>query len=163
DPRRAGVGPGRGDDRPAAGRAGGPAGPAAAAVAGGRPGDGGPGADHQPVPAAGPGRLAGRRVPRGAARRPRPGRRPGRPPPLGLVFRYGPPAKATFTAHPFVRNFFARLLGVGDPRQVFEAVRARLAGELDGGRREDFAYTVVGVPAARPTGPDLLDRYEYLI
>lgn len=70
---------------------------------------------------------------------------------LGLVFRYDAADGRAFTAHPFVRQFFAGLCGVTDPAQIHEAVRARLAPRLD------------ERPVKKPTRPADLDRYERLI
>ncbi len=68
----------------------------------------------------------------------------------GLVFRYGAGAAVTWTAHPFLRDRFRRLLGVPQ-KQVFEAVRAHLAGGLE------------ARPANPPREKEVLDRYEALI
>jgi hypothetical protein len=70
---------------------------------------------------------------------------------LGLVFRYDVGGVATFTAHPFLRGFFEKLLGAENARQVHEAVEADLAAGLDDRPRE------------YPTDPEKLDRYERLI
>jgi tetratricopeptide (TPR) repeat protein len=73
---------------------------------------------------------------------------------LGLIFRYdaaGTAGAARFTAHPFLRGFFAKLHGVSDPKQIHEAIRARLAAGV--GYR----------PGEEPTEPAELDRYERLI
>jgi tetratricopeptide (TPR) repeat protein len=70
---------------------------------------------------------------------------------LGLVFRYDAGGVLTFTAHPFLRGFFEKLLGVDDPKQIHEAVRMRLAAGLE------------ERPEKKPTDPADLDRYERLI
>jgi hypothetical protein len=70
---------------------------------------------------------------------------------LGLVFRYDTTQGAAFTAHPFLRDYFRRLLVVTKPEEIHEAVRARLAPNLE------------TVPDNKPTDPALLDRYEALI
>lgn len=70
---------------------------------------------------------------------------------LGLVFRYDAGGAARFSAHPFLRGFFGRLLGVSDPRQVHEVVRARLAVGLS------------ARPGSYPSDPAVLDRYERLV
>src|SRR5207249_4708456 len=70
---------------------------------------------------------------------------------LGLVFRYDAPPGATFTAHPFLRDYFRNLLGVTTPEEIHEAVRGRLAPSL------------AARPDQHPTDPTVLDRYEALI
>jgi tetratricopeptide (TPR) repeat protein len=70
---------------------------------------------------------------------------------LGLVFRYETTQELTFTAHPFLRQFFETLHGVRDPKQIHEAVRAKLAP------------TLKERPEKKPTDPTDLDRYERLI
>jgi tetratricopeptide (TPR) repeat protein len=70
---------------------------------------------------------------------------------LGLVFRYDTPQGATFSAHPFLRDYFRELLGVTKPEEIHEAVRARLAPSLE------------AKPEKYPTDPVMLDRYEALI
>jgi hypothetical protein len=70
---------------------------------------------------------------------------------LGLVFRYETAGVATFTAHPFLREYFRNLLGVASPEEIHEAVRSRLAPSLQ------------ERPAEKPTDPAVLDRYEVLI
>jgi hypothetical protein len=70
---------------------------------------------------------------------------------LGLVFRYDTEQGATFTAHPFLREYFRDLLGVTNPREIHEAMRARLAPSLE------------ARPDRKPTEAALLDRYEALI
>jgi tetratricopeptide (TPR) repeat protein len=70
---------------------------------------------------------------------------------LGLVFRYDIGKVAAFTAHPFLRGFFEKLLGINDPKQIHETVRAKLAAGLD------------ERPDKKPTDSAELDRYERLI
>jgi tetratricopeptide (TPR) repeat protein len=73
---------------------------------------------------------------------------------LGLIFRYdaaGTAGVALFTAHPFLRGFFAKLHGVSDPRQIHEAIRARLAAGVEDRPGEEL------------TEPTQRDRYERLI
>ncbi len=70
---------------------------------------------------------------------------------LGLVFRYDTPQGATFTAHPFLRDYFRDLLGVTKPSEIHEVLRARLAPSLE------------ARPEIKPTDPATLDRYEALI
>jgi hypothetical protein len=70
---------------------------------------------------------------------------------LGLVFRYEPSQEITFTAHPFLRQFFETLHGVHDPKQIHEAVRAKLAP------------TLKERPEKKPSETQDLDRYERLI
>jgi hypothetical protein len=70
---------------------------------------------------------------------------------LGLVFRYDTPQGATFTAHPFLRDYFRDLLGVTESGEIHEALRARLAPSLE------------ARPQSKPTDPAMLDRYETLI
>jgi tetratricopeptide (TPR) repeat protein len=69
----------------------------------------------------------------------------------GLVFRYSTTdGTLTWTAHPFVRQRFAGLLGY-PPEAVFEVVATRLGQGLE--QR----------PERRPEDSALLDRYEQLI
>ncbi len=70
---------------------------------------------------------------------------------LGLVFRYDAGGAPAFTAHPFLRGFFEKLLGVNDPKKIHEAVRAKLAAGLE------------ERPEKSPTDLAELDRYERLI
>jgi hypothetical protein len=70
---------------------------------------------------------------------------------LGLVFRYDVQEGRTFTAHPFLRDYFRGLLGVTRPQEIHEVVRARLAPSLE--KR----------PESPPTDRAMLDRYEALI
>jgi hypothetical protein len=69
---------------------------------------------------------------------------------LGLVFRYDTAHGQTFTAHPFVREFFEKLLGVADSKQIHEVVCWKLGESL------------VRRPS-EPTDPADLDRLESLI
>jgi tetratricopeptide (TPR) repeat protein len=70
---------------------------------------------------------------------------------LGLVFRYDTRGVIAFTAHPFLRGFFEKLLGVSDPKQIHETVRQKLAAGLE------------EQPDKKPTDPVDLDQYERLI
>src|SRR5262249_2657418 len=70
---------------------------------------------------------------------------------LGMVFRYDTPQGATFSAHPFLRDYFRELLEVTKPEEIHETVRRRLASNLE------------ERPWSRPTDPTMLDRYEALI
>jgi hypothetical protein len=49
---------------------------------------------------------------------------------LGLVFRYDTGGGIAFTAHPFLRGFFEKLLGVKDPNQIYEVVRKKMVAGL---------------------------------
>jgi len=68
----------------------------------------------------------------------------------GLVFRYATTEAVTWTAHPFLRESFAKLLGCPAER-VFDAVAASLGGGLE--KRPD----------KNPMDAAVLDRYERLI
>ena len=59
--------------------------------------------------------------------------------------------RARISAHPFLREFFKKLLGTVEPAALHEAIRFRLA------------QSVEVHPAKRPTDTALLDRYELLI
>jgi tetratricopeptide (TPR) repeat protein len=50
---------------------------------------------------------------------------------LGLVFRAENQAAQIYSAHPFLREFFSRLLGTTRPEQVHEAIRLSLAPSLE--------------------------------
>jgi hypothetical protein len=69
---------------------------------------------------------------------------------LGLVFASGSSGEKTYTAHPFLRDYFHELLGV-PAAAVHEVVRARLAPDLQ------------ARPDSKPRDKALLDRYEALI
>ncbi|HEX6911705.1 MAG TPA: DUF4062 domain-containing protein, partial [Longimicrobium sp.] len=69
---------------------------------------------------------------------------------LGLVFAFGSGANTSYTAHPFLRDYFEQLLDV-QPREIHEVVRARLAPRL------------VTRPDQYPTDEASLDSYERLI
>jgi tetratricopeptide (TPR) repeat protein len=69
---------------------------------------------------------------------------------LGLVFLYVADRQAVYSAHPFLRDFFRKLLGT-KPESVHESVRARLASSLD------------AKPKTPPIDPPTLDQYELLI
>jgi tetratricopeptide (TPR) repeat protein len=68
----------------------------------------------------------------------------------GLVFQYRVDASVTWTAHPFLRDSFRKLLGC-PAEQVFDVVAGSLSAGLE--RR----------PVAPPTESTVLDRYEWLI
>jgi len=69
---------------------------------------------------------------------------------MGLVFRYEHQHNITYTAHPFLREYFRNLLGV-PPEQIHEVVRTRLSVGLD------------TKPDKKPRESEILDRYETLI
>lgn len=69
---------------------------------------------------------------------------------MGLVFRYQRGDRITYTAHPFLRDYFRDLLGVPS-EQIHAVVRSKLAGGLD------------ARPETKPREPKMLDRYEALI
>jgi tetratricopeptide (TPR) repeat protein len=68
----------------------------------------------------------------------------------GLVFAYEKREGETYTAHPFLRDYFHNLLGV-PKHQVYEVIRASLSP------------TLASRPRTLPTDPALLDRYDTLI
>ena len=68
----------------------------------------------------------------------------------GLVFAYEVDDLRTWTAHPFLRDWFRNLLGVPTER-VHEVVRSQLAPSLE------------ARPSSHPTDREMLDRYEGLI
>jgi tetratricopeptide (TPR) repeat protein len=68
----------------------------------------------------------------------------------GLVYTYKRQDLLTYTAHPFLREYFRDLLGV-PPGKIHEAVRSKLAVGLD------------SKPKTKPREPEMLDRYEALI
>jgi len=68
----------------------------------------------------------------------------------GLVYAYKRQNLLTYTAHPFLREYFRNLLGV-PPEKIHEAVRSKLAVGLD------------TKPITKPREPEMLDRYEALI
>ena len=71
---------------------------------------------------------------------------------LGLVFHSdSSDERRTYSAHPFLRDFFRSLLGTTKPEQIYEAVRRNLALGLE------------ERPSNKPTDPKDLDRYERLI
>lgn len=72
---------------------------------------------------------------------------------LGLLFpsEQEQKQKATFTAHPFVRDYFRGLLGTVRSEDVHEVVRKQLAPSLESGR------------GRLPTDPVVLDRFQALI
>lgn len=69
---------------------------------------------------------------------------------LGLVFEYRAGEEFRFTAHPFLRDYFRRLIGV-EEAEIHETVRSALAPSLE---RRPFGY---------PRDRETLDRYEELI
>ncbi|NQZ05720.1 MAG: DUF4062 domain-containing protein [Algicola sp.] len=68
----------------------------------------------------------------------------------GLIFTYQRRNALTYTAHPFLREYFRGLLGV-PALDIHEAVRSKLAVGLD------------SKPDSKPVETQLLDRYEALI
>ena len=68
----------------------------------------------------------------------------------GLVYTYKRQNLLTYTAHPFLREYFRDLLGV-PPKKIHDAVRNKLAVGLE--RK----------PKTKPREPEMLDRYESLI
>jgi tetratricopeptide (TPR) repeat protein len=70
---------------------------------------------------------------------------------LGLVFRSESKEERVYSAHPFLRDFFRKLIDTTTPEQVYEVVRSKLAVDLD------------ERPSKKPTDPEDLDRYERLI
>jgi tetratricopeptide (TPR) repeat protein len=85
---------------------------------------------------------------------------------LGLVFRFDKEHGPTFTAHPFLREFFRDYLGEAKPDDLFEVVRARLAEDPDlKGRvyKNRKELTIDSRVDVDPTDPAVLDRYETLI
>lgn len=68
----------------------------------------------------------------------------------GLVFAYDRGRERTYTAHPFLRDYFRGLLGVPST-EVHEIVRGKLAPSLE--QR----------PSELPTQSAILERYEELI
>jgi tetratricopeptide (TPR) repeat protein len=69
---------------------------------------------------------------------------------LGLVFRYETNEQIVYSAHPFLREFFRKLLST-KPESVHESVRAKLAPSLE------------ARPETKPSDPEILDQYELLI
>jgi len=69
---------------------------------------------------------------------------------LGIVFRYQTDQQIVYSAHPFLREFFRKLL-ITKPESVHESVRAKLAPSLE------------ARPDQNPTDPAILDQYELLI
>ncbi len=68
----------------------------------------------------------------------------------GLVYTYYLRNSITYTAHPFLREYFRNLLGV-PPEKIHEVVRTKLAIGLD------------SKPKTKPRETNILDRYEALI
>jgi tetratricopeptide (TPR) repeat protein len=69
---------------------------------------------------------------------------------MGLIFKYERQHNITYTAHPFLREYFRNLLGV-PPEQIHEVVRKRIAVGLD------------TKPDKKPRETEILDCYETLI
>ena len=69
---------------------------------------------------------------------------------LGLVFRYETDGQISYSAHPFLREFFRNLLGT-KPESIHESVRSRLAPSLE------------ARPSKAPSDAAILDQYELLI
>ncbi len=70
---------------------------------------------------------------------------------LGLVFRYRTGEIPTYTAHPFLRDFFERRFGMTKSKEIYEVARRKLAPSLK------------SRPDKHPTDTVHLDRYERLI
>ena len=68
----------------------------------------------------------------------------------GLVYKYKLRNIITYTAHPFLREYFRELLGVPSEK-IHEVVRSKLAVGLD------------TRPENKPKTPEMLDKYESLI
>jgi tetratricopeptide (TPR) repeat protein len=68
----------------------------------------------------------------------------------GLVYTYKRQNLLTYTAHPFLREYFRNLLGI-PPEKIHEAVMSKLTIGLD------------SKPLIKPRKPEMLDRYEALI
>lgn len=69
---------------------------------------------------------------------------------LGLVYTYHLRNSLTYTAHPFLRDYFRKLLSL-PPEKIHEAVRDKLALGLD------------SKPDNKPQDTQMLDKYEALI
>ncbi|MCF6132543.1 DUF4062 domain-containing protein [Flavobacterium wongokense] len=68
----------------------------------------------------------------------------------GLIYSYNKSASIVYTAHPFLRDYFRKLLGI-KPEDIHNVVRNELAIGLD------------TKPENKPTDSETLDRYEALI
>lgn len=68
----------------------------------------------------------------------------------GLIYTYQRGLTVTYTAHPFLREYFRQLLGV-PAEDIHEVVRSQLAVGLE------------ARPTTKPRDPEMLDRYEALI
>lgn len=68
----------------------------------------------------------------------------------GLVYTYKRKNLLTYTAHPFLREYFRDLLGV-PAEKIHEAVKSKLSIGLE------------SKPLIKPHKPEMLDRYESLI
>jgi hypothetical protein len=82
---------------------------------------------------------------------------------LGLVFRYDMPQGETFSAHPFLRDFFRDLLGVTMPREIHEVVRKHLQLRLNPRPQVRVRGLAASAAPRSPTEPASLDLYEALI
>ncbi len=69
---------------------------------------------------------------------------------LGLAYTYHLRHNLTYTAHPFLRDYFRKLLSL-PPEKIHEAVRDKLALGLD------------SKPDNKPRDTEMLDKYEALI
>jgi tetratricopeptide (TPR) repeat protein len=69
---------------------------------------------------------------------------------LGMVYTYKLQNKITYTAHPFLREYFRKLLGVPSEK-IHEVIRNKLSVGLD------------NRPDIKPRESEILDRYETLI
>ncbi|WNG17964.1 NACHT domain-containing protein [Cystobacter fuscus] len=69
---------------------------------------------------------------------------------LGLIYIYGEGTRKTYSAHPFLRDYFREQLEV-KTEQIHEAIRVRLAPSLE------------EKPSSYPVHAEILDRYERLI
>src|SRR5262249_23518464 len=70
---------------------------------------------------------------------------------IGLVFHYAGKKETVYTAHPFLRAFFEKLVQIQDPKTIHNAVRSRLIVGLE------------ARPDVYPQESEDLDRYEQLI
>lgn len=70
---------------------------------------------------------------------------------LGLIYRYTTSEGDAFTAHASVRLFFQKLLGLPDPKPIYQTVAEKLT------------RTLSEEPSRFPTDRAMLDRYERLI
>ncbi len=70
---------------------------------------------------------------------------------IGLIFSYTGDSGCAYTAHPFLRAFFEKLVDVEDPRRIHDVVRRKLMAGLE------------TRPDVYPEDSDELNRYEQLI